>query len=75
MSELYFSTNLDNDTVLCLSTLTDRKAAAAGEEIESPLGYYLYETSSSDDADRISILAKVASEDAAMRLRELLGMT
>jgi hypothetical protein len=74
MSELYFSTNLNNETLLCISTLTDRKAAAAGDEIETPLGYYLYETSCSNDADQISILAKVTSEDAALRLRVLLGM-
>jgi hypothetical protein len=75
VTELYFSTNLTNDTMLCISTLTDRKAAAAGPDLDSPLGYYLYETSSSgDDADKISIIAKVASEDAALRLRLLLRM-
>ena len=74
MAELYFSTNLSNDTMLCISTLTDRKAAAAGADLDSPLGYYLYETSCGEDTDRISIIAKVSSEDAAMRLRMLLGM-
>jgi hypothetical protein len=74
MSELYFSTNLGNDTILCLSTLSDRKALAAGPDLETPLGYYLYEMPRSDDGDRISILARVTSEDAALWLRTLLGM-
>lgn len=74
MAEFYFSTNLTNEKMLCISTLTDRKAAAAGADLDLPIGYYLYETSCSDDADEISVIAKVVSEDAVLRLRLLLGM-
>jgi len=74
MSELYFSTDLTNERILCISTLTDRGAAAAGDEIDTPLGYFLYEISCDHDPDHISVLARLPSEEAVMRLRELLRM-
>jgi hypothetical protein len=51
-----------------------RGAAAAGDEIDTPLGYFLYEISCDQDPDHISVLARLPSEEAVMRLRELLRM-
>jgi hypothetical protein len=73
MPEFYFSVNLDNDRTLCLAPLTDRKIALSGEEIADPSGYFLFETSSSDDSV-IEIIARVQSEEAAFRLRTMLKM-
>ena len=73
MAEFYFSVNLDNDRTLCLAPLTDRKIALSGEEIADPSGYFLFETSSSDDS-AIEIIARVQSEEAAFRLRTMFKM-
>lgn len=76
MSEqLYFSTNVSNDTLLCISPLTDTRAAAAGPEVESdPVGYFLYECRVSGGPDDVSVIARVLTEEAAWRLSRLLKM-
>jgi hypothetical protein len=70
MSELYFSTNVGNDLQLCISPLTDNRASAAG--IEDSLGYFLYEKSHS--AASVAVIARLHSEEAALRLSQILGM-
>lgn len=70
MAELYFSTNVGNDVQLCLSPLTDSRAASVG--LEGASGYFLYEKSSSDSS--VEIIARVDSEDAAFKLSRMLGM-
>ena len=75
MPDFYLSTNLTNDTILCISPLTDECAAAAGNEIESdPLGYFLYERSASGSPNEISVLARLISEEAAWALSRLLNL-
>jgi hypothetical protein len=75
MPDFYFSTNLSNDVVLCISPLTDEKAANANPEIaRDPTGYFLYEYNASGNADDVSVIARVCSEDAAFRLSRILGM-
>jgi hypothetical protein len=75
MSELYFSTDLSGDENLCISTLTDKKAAAAGPEVQrNPVGYFLYVATRSPTFDNISVIARVLSEEAAINLSKLLGM-
>jgi hypothetical protein len=73
MAQFYFSVNLDNDRVLCIAPLTDRRIATATEEIQDTSGYFLFERRESSESS-IDVIAHLASEDAAFRLRELLGM-
>jgi hypothetical protein len=70
MAELYFSTNVDNDVELCISPLTDSRAASAG--LENALGYFLYERCHSDNS--VAVIARVHSEEAVLRLSQILGM-
>jgi hypothetical protein len=70
MDEFYFSTTVDNDVMLCISPLTDEKAAAAG--LKDGLGYFLYERKHSDDA--IAVIARLHDEEAVLRLSRMLGM-
>lgn len=73
MAEFYFSVNIDNDRTLCVAPLTERKIALSGEEIDDPSGYFLFELSASDDSV-IEIIARVQSEEAAFRLRDMFNM-
>jgi hypothetical protein len=70
MAELYFSTIINNDMQLCISPLTDNRAASVG--LSDAVGYFLYEKSHSSDA--VEIIARVDSEDAVFRLSQILGM-
>lgn len=73
MTEFYFSVNLDNDRTLCIAPLTDRKIALSGEEINDPSGYFLFETRGSED-EAVEIIARLQSEEAALRLRDMFKM-
>lgn len=75
MAEYYFSVNLDNDRTLCIAPITDEMAASAEPEIEDASGYFLFERRGSDDASVIEILAHLASEEAALRLRDMFKMS
>jgi hypothetical protein len=70
MDEFYFSTTVDNDVTLCISPLTDQKAAAAG--IKEGMGYFLYERTHSDEG--IAVIARLHDEQAVLRLSRILGM-
>lgn len=74
MSEYYFSVRLDETRTLCLAPLTDRRIEASGQEIADPSGYYLFETCGDYDAPEVEIIAQVVSEEAALRLRDMLQM-
>lgn len=73
MSDYYFSVNLGNDRTLCLAPLTERKRAYSGEEIDDASGYFLFETRGSDET-AVEIIARVQSEEAALKLRDMLNM-
>ena len=74
MDQFYFSVNLDGDWKLCLAPLTDRRLAMVGEEVPDTSGYFLFEQRGSGDYAAIEIIAHVASEAAAERLRAMLNM-
>lgn len=74
MDHFYFSVNLDNDRSLCIAPLTDRKLAMCGQEIPDPSGYFLFERRGSDELGGIEIIAKIVSEEAAFRLRDMFNM-
>ena len=72
MADYYFTSNLDNDRMLCLAPLTDRKIGLSGQEITDTSGYFLYEQRRSNDA--IEVISHVTSEEAAFRLRDMLKL-
>jgi hypothetical protein len=73
MDEFYFSTSVGNDVTLCISPLTERYALAAGLA-EGETGYFLYERTQSGGSQDIAVIARLHSEDAALRLSKMLGM-
>ena len=73
MDALYLSTEGNDSTRLCIAPLTKQLALASGEDVGSCAGYFLYE-GRGDDPEDIEILARVASEDAAVRLAKLLNL-
>lgn len=74
MAEHYFSTNIDNETTLCIAPLTNRRVVMSGQEIADISGYFLYETSKSEQPNEVRIIAQILSEDAAFQLSRLLNM-
>jgi hypothetical protein len=74
MDQYYFCTNIDNATSLCISPLSDNRAAAAGMDPTQVEGYFLYERTQTGNAAEISVIAQVVSEDAAFRLSKMLNM-
>lgn len=75
MTEFYFSVNIDNDRTLCIAPLTDRTIEKSGQEIDDVSGYFLFERCSSDQFGGVEIIARLCSEEAALRLRDMLRMT
>lgn len=75
MQEYYFSADLGNNRTLCLSPITDRWIAMSGDEVIDRSGYFLFEKAGSGESASIEIIAQVFSEEAALRLREMFGMT
>lgn len=74
MDGLYFSAPLADGRTLCLAQMTERRAAMALEAIEDTSGYFLYELAGTGDAARVEIIARLADEDAVLRLRTMLAL-
>ncbi|QQQ17416.1 hypothetical protein JIP62_08595 [Brevundimonas vitis] len=66
MSDYYFSMALGNRRSLCISPLTNEELASGEGRPGNGLGYFLYERDEADDG--LNVLAKIVSEDAAVRL-------
>ncbi len=71
---MYFSVNLDNDRMLCIAPLTDRRLALSDQQVANPGGYFLFEQRGSDEIGRVEIIAQVFSDEAALRLRDMFNM-
>jgi hypothetical protein len=74
MAEYYFSAQIDAETTLCIAPLTDRRLELSGEQIEDASGYFLFATRGGGEPTDVEILASVPSEEAAWRLRTMLGL-
>lgn len=74
MAEYYFSAQIDDQTTLCIAPLTDRRIELSGEEIGDASGYFLFTTRGGGEPTDVEILARVPSEEAAWRLRSMLGL-
>jgi hypothetical protein len=74
MADHYFSTNIDNETTLCIAPLTNKRLAMSGQHIADASGYFLYETRKSEQPNEVRIIAQVLSEEAAFQLSRMLNM-
>ena len=68
MSDYYFSMTLGNQRALCISPLTREELVSDGTGKGNGLGYYLYELDGADEG--LTVLAKIVSADAALKLYE-----
>lgn len=75
MSEYYFSAALDNNRVLCIAPLTERRVAACGEDLPERTGYFLFECDADPESDATEVIARLVSEEAALNLRDMLNMS
>lgn len=71
MSDYYFNLSVGNRRSLCISPLTREELAGSGTGNGPGLGYFLYERD--DSAEGVNVLAKIVSEDAAVRLMDALA--
>jgi len=74
VNNYYFSAPQGNSRTLHIAPLTDWRIEASGQEISDRSGYFLYETRPDGSLDDINIIAQVLSEEAALRLKDLLGL-
>jgi hypothetical protein len=75
MDDLYFSVPLEDDRLLCLAPLTERRLEMAGQDLEDTSGYFLYEQRGEGDRATVEIIAHVVSPEGAMRLRDMFKMS
>ena len=75
MPEYYFSVALDHNRSLFVAPLTDRKLAISGQQLSDTSGYFLYEKRGQGESADIEIIAKLLSQEAAFRLRDMFKMT
>jgi hypothetical protein len=74
MSEYYFSAQIDSDTTLCIAPLTNKRIELSGQQIEDPSGYFLYQTRGGGEPGEVQILARLESEEAALKLKDMLAL-
>lgn len=74
MDALYLTTESHDDTRLCIAPLTRQLMSATGENVADAAGYFLFERQGADP-ENVQILARVASEEAALRLAHLLNLS
>lgn len=71
MEEYHFDARVSNSRSICVGAITRREAATSGAEFCDGLGYYLYVTNP-DDPEATEVLARFASEEAALRMSAML---
>lgn len=70
---MFLSTPVEGNKTLCLSPLSARMYRdAGGRGLGGDYGYFIYEMDSDKPNAGIEVIAKAASEEAALRLYELL---
>ena len=74
MNDFYFSANISNSRTLCLAPLTDRHISLTEDSIGDASGYYLFETQETEGLETVEVIAHVVSDDAALKLRDLLDL-
>ncbi|MBS0238583.1 MAG: hypothetical protein JSR89_09185 [Proteobacteria bacterium] len=74
MGQFFFSAKIDNERTLFLAPLTERRKQNATEVIENTDDYFLYEKRGQGDDAEIEIIARVDSDEAALRLKDILNL-
>jgi hypothetical protein len=74
MAEYYFSAKVDSETTLCIAPLTSKRIELSGQEVENPSGYFLYQTRGGGEPGEVEIIARLESEEAALRLKDMLAL-
>jgi hypothetical protein len=74
MMNLYFSTQRDDGTKIYLCPLSSRRQACCAEPIEDASGYFLFEERVHGPFVEIEILARVDTDEAAIKLSRIFGM-
>lgn len=74
MGQYFFSSTLGDDRTLFLAPLTERRKQHAGIPIEDTSGYFLFEKHGRGDDAEIKIIARIDSEDAVLRLKDILNL-
>jgi hypothetical protein len=76
MDEFFASKPATNDSYLCVGPLTKSEAAEVHDAgIGNGLGYYLYVSGNDNKRGGIEVLGRLAGEDSARRLCDILGFT
>jgi len=75
MQGFYFSASKPDGYTLCLSPITNRILDESSQEVEDQSGYFLYEMLNDAGRRVVNILAQVHTDDAALRMRDMLGLT
>ncbi|HEU0098080.1 MAG TPA: hypothetical protein VFQ67_04820 [Allosphingosinicella sp.] len=70
MASLYLSANREGGKTLSIAPITNRIAAMMDPPVAALDGYFLVESDGRDSA----VLARVETEDAALKLARLLGL-
>jgi hypothetical protein len=71
MEEYHFDAPFSNSRSLCIGAVTRSEAAAADAAFCDGLGYYLYVADTANPA-ATEVLARFASEEAALRMSAIL---
>ena len=74
MEGLYFSAPVDDERTLCLAPMTDRRLSMASQDVPDTSGYFLYELIGTGETARVEIIARVISDEAIHRLREMIRL-
>ena len=74
MAEYYFSAKIDNNTTLCIAPITNKRIELSGQKVDDPSGYFLYQTRGGGEPGDVEIIARLESEEAAFRLKDMLSL-
>jgi hypothetical protein len=75
MNHYYFSRPLDNDRTLFIAPLADLDIEASGETLPDASGYFIYQRSYGENDSPLTVLARLHSEEAALELSKVLGLS
>jgi len=74
MEDLYLSMRLDNNRIICVSPISARTyRESGGQGLGGDFGYFIYEMDAEHPESGIELIAKVVSEEAAVRIFEMIS--
>lgn len=73
MADYYYKASRGDGTTLYIAPLTDRAKDAAGQDLPSDGGHFLFERRDSDPTE-VRVIAHLVSDDAVFEMRQLLGL-